>query len=88
MKKVAIIMGSDSDLNAVKPAALMLRKLDIPFCVRIISAHRTPEAAAQFARCAARERACFCSPARRRQGARRGRASGLHTSPDAVWTTA
>ena len=55
MKKVAIIMGSDSDLNAVKPAALMLRKLEIPFAMRIISAHRTPEAAAQFARSAADE---------------------------------
>ncbi|MBQ8952733.1 MAG: AIR carboxylase family protein, partial [Clostridia bacterium] len=50
MKKVAIIMGSDSDLAAVKPAALMLRKLEIPFAMRVISAHRTPEAAAQFAR--------------------------------------
>ena len=55
MKKVAIIMGSDSDLNAVKPAALMLRKLEIPFDVRIISAHRTPDAAAKFARGAADE---------------------------------
>ena len=50
MKKVAIIMGSDSDLNAVKPAALMLRKLEIPFAMRVISAHRTPEQAASFAR--------------------------------------
>ena len=55
MKKVAIIMGSDSDLNAVKPAAVMLRKLEIPYAVRIISAHRTPEAAARFARSAAEE---------------------------------
>jgi len=55
MKKVAIIMGSDSDLNVVKPAALMLRKLDIPFAMRIISAHRTPDAAARFARGAADE---------------------------------
>ena len=53
MKKVAIIMGSDSDLNAVKPAALMLKELGIPFEAHIISAHRTPEAAAQFARGAA-----------------------------------
>ena len=55
MKKVAIIMGSDSDLNAVRPAAVMLRKLEIPFAVRIISAHRTPDAAARFARGAADE---------------------------------
>ena len=55
MKKVAIIMGSDSDLNAVKPAALMLRKLGIPFAMRVISAHRTPEEAARFAKGAAEE---------------------------------
>ncbi len=55
MKKVAIVMGSDSDLNAVRPAALMLRKLEIPFTMRIISAHRTPEAAASFAKNAAAE---------------------------------
>ena len=55
MKKVAIIMGSDSDLNAVKPAAVMLRKLEIPFAMRIISAHRTPDAAMRFARSAAEE---------------------------------
>ena len=55
MKKVAIIMGSDSDLNAVRPAAVMLRKLEIPFAVRIISAHRRPDAAARFARGAADE---------------------------------
>ena len=55
MKKVAIIMGSDSDLNAVKPAAVMLRKLEIPFAMRIISAHRTPDEAMRFARSAAEE---------------------------------
>lgn len=53
MKKVAIIMGSDSDLATVKPAALTLRKLGIPFEMRIISAHRTPAEAAEFARSAA-----------------------------------
>ena len=55
MKKVAIVMGSDSDLNTVRPAALMLRKLGIPFTMRVISAHRTPEAAASFAKSAAGE---------------------------------
>ena len=48
MLKVAIIMGSDSDLNVVRPAADMLKTLEIPFEVRVISAHRTPEAAAEF----------------------------------------
>ncbi|MBO4886523.1 MAG: 5-(carboxyamino)imidazole ribonucleotide mutase [Clostridia bacterium] len=55
MKKVAIIMGSDSDLNAVKPAALTLRKLGVPFAMRVISAHRTPDEASRFARGAAEE---------------------------------
>ena len=49
MKKVAIIMGSDSDLPKVKPAADVLEKFDIPFEVRVISAHRTPAEAMQFA---------------------------------------
>ena len=50
MNKVAIIMGSDSDLKAMQGAMDALKALQIPFCVRILSAHRTPDAAAQFAR--------------------------------------
>lgn len=49
MKKAAIVMGSDSDLGKVKAAALTLRELGIPFEMRIISAHRTPAEAAEFA---------------------------------------
>ncbi len=52
-KKVAIIMGSDSDWQVVKKAALTLKKLDIPFEVRVLSAHRTPDAAMAFAKDAA-----------------------------------
>lgn len=48
MKKIAIIMGSDSDWPIVKAAADTLKELEIPFCVRVISAHRTPLAAAEF----------------------------------------
>ena len=48
MKKVAVIMGSDSDLPVVKPAIETLHKLGIPFEVRVMSAHRTPERAAAF----------------------------------------
>lgn len=54
MKKIAIIMGSDSDWPVVKAAADELKALDIPHCVRVISAHRSPEAAAEFSK-AARE---------------------------------
>ena len=49
-KKVAVIMGSDSDWPVVKAACAQLRELDIPFEARILSAHRTPAAAADFAR--------------------------------------
>ena len=55
MKKAAIIMGSDSDLQAMQGAMDALRALEIPYAVRIISAHRTPEAAAEFARSARAE---------------------------------
>ncbi|MBQ3269716.1 MAG: 5-(carboxyamino)imidazole ribonucleotide mutase [Clostridia bacterium] len=55
MKKAAIILGSDSDLNAMQPAMDTLAALEIPYVVRIISAHRTPEAAARFARSARNE---------------------------------
>lgn len=48
MKKVAIIMGSDSDLPVVKPAIVRLKKMEIPVVVRVMSAHRTPAAAASF----------------------------------------
>ncbi|WP_322200139.1 5-(carboxyamino)imidazole ribonucleotide mutase [Acutalibacter intestini] len=55
MKKVAIIMGSDSDINVVAPAKKRLDALGIPVEAHIISAHRTPEAAAAFAKAAAEE---------------------------------
>ena len=52
MKKTAVIMGSDSDLNVMQAAVEQLRAFGMPFEVRVISAHRTPAAAAAFA-CAA-----------------------------------
>ena len=55
MKKVAIIMGSDSDLKAMQGAMDTLKALEIPYAVRIISAHRTPEAASAFAKSAQAE---------------------------------
>ena len=47
--KVAVIMGSDSDWPVVKGACAQLKALDIPFEAHILSAHRTPAQAAQFA---------------------------------------
>ena len=49
MKKVGIVMGSDSDLPIIRKATDMLKSLDIPFEVHIYSAHRTPEEARKFA---------------------------------------
>ena len=49
MKKIGLIMGSDSDLPVVQKAVNVLRELDIPFEVHVYSAHRTPEQAAAFA---------------------------------------
>ena len=49
MKKVGIIMGSDSDLPVVEKAIQTLEKLGIPFEVHVYSAHRTPVEAKNFA---------------------------------------
>ena len=48
MKKVAIIMGSDSDLPIVEKAIKVLKEFEVEFSVHVFSAHRTPEEAAQF----------------------------------------
>ncbi|MCI8855240.1 MAG: 5-(carboxyamino)imidazole ribonucleotide mutase [Clostridiaceae bacterium] len=53
MKKVCIVMGSDSDLKVMEACVNRLRFFEIPFEVRIISAHRTPAAAEQLAKNAA-----------------------------------
>ena len=49
MKKVGILMGSDSDIPVVKKASDVLTELGIPFEAHIYSAHRTPDEAADFA---------------------------------------
>lgn len=49
MKKIGIIMGSDSDLPIIEKAVGVLRDLDIPFEVHVYSAHRTPEEARDWA---------------------------------------
>ena len=48
MKKVAVLMGSDSDLPIVEKGIVVLRDFDIPFEVHVYSAHRTPKECAQF----------------------------------------
>jgi len=50
MKKVAVIMGSDSDLPVLEGCFKTLKKLDIPYEAHVYSAHRTPAEAAAFAK--------------------------------------
>lgn len=50
MAKVAIVMGSNSDLPVVKGAIDILRSFDVDFEAHVISAHRTPEKAERFAK--------------------------------------
>ena len=52
MKKIAIIMGSDSDLPVVEKAVNMLKQFDVPYEVHVFSAHRTPEEAKDFSQSA------------------------------------
>ncbi len=52
LKKVAVIMGSDSDWPVVKGACEQLKAFDIPYEAHILSAHRTPDKAAAFAKSA------------------------------------
>ena len=49
-KKVAVIMGSDSDFPTMAPAVKRLKGFGIPVEVRVMSAHRTPDAAAEFSK--------------------------------------
>ncbi len=49
MKKIGIVMGSDSDLPVIKKATDMLKELEIPLEVHVYSAHRTPVEARDFA---------------------------------------
>ena len=49
MKKVAILMGSDSDFGVMSKAVSVLKEFDIPVEVHVYSAHRTPEKVAEFA---------------------------------------
>lgn len=52
MAKVALVMGSKSDLSVVKPAVTVLKSFGVETEVRVISAHRTPDEAHAFAKSA------------------------------------
>ena len=73
VRKVAVIMGSDSDWPVVKGACAQLKALDIPFEAHILSAHRTPAEAAAFAKSA---KATRSSPAVRCSSTVRPQATG------------
>ncbi len=49
MRSVAIVMGSKSDLDKAKPAVEVLKQFGVPYTVRVLSAHRTPDEAMAFA---------------------------------------
>lgn len=55
MKKVGIVMGSDSDLPILEKTMTTLASFDIPYEVHVYSAHRTPDEAISFARSAEKE---------------------------------
>lgn len=59
MKKVLVVMGSDSDLPALEPCMETLKRFSVPFSVRVCSAHRTPLVAEELSR-TARERGFGC----------------------------
>ena len=59
MKKIALIMGSDSDLPVVQKAIAELREFAVPYEVHVFSAHRTPAEAAEFAKSARIPRRIF-----------------------------
>ena len=50
MKKIGIVMGSDSDLPVVEKAIAVLKEYNVPYEVHVYSAHRTPEQARDFAK--------------------------------------
>ena len=54
MKKVAIIMGSDSDLPVVEKAVNTLKEFGVPYEMHVFSAHRTPEESKEFSQNAAK----------------------------------
>ena len=59
MKKVMVVMGSDSDLPALEPCMETLKRFSVPFSVRVCSAHRTPLVAEELSR-TAREQGFGC----------------------------
>lgn len=53
--KVAVVMGSDSDLSVMKGCIKILKQFEVDYEVKVCSAHRTPDTAAEFAKNASKE---------------------------------
>ena len=71
IRKVAVIMGSDSDWPVVKGACAQLKALDIPFEAHILSAHRTPAEPRILPKCPGQR--LWCDPVRGGHGGPSGR---------------
>lgn len=80
MKKVGIIMGSDSDLPVVQKAADMLEEFGVPYEMHVYSAHRTPVEAREFS-ISAREKGFGVIIAAAGMAAHLGRGHGRRNYP-------
>ena len=63
IKKVAIVMGSKSDFDTMNHAAEILKKLEIEYDIKVVSAHRTPERLYSFAKSAYKKYCCVIAGA-------------------------
>jgi 5-(carboxyamino)imidazole ribonucleotide mutase len=63
IKKVAIVMGSKSDLETMQHTADILKKLEIEYDIKVVSAHRTPERLYNFAKSAYENYCCIIAGA-------------------------
>ena len=55
MTKIAVLMGSDSDAEALKPCGEVLKTFGVPYTTRVLSAHRTPDETVAFAKAAGKD---------------------------------
>ena len=88
MKKVLVVMGSDSDLKVMEKCVDRLKSFGIPTEVRICSAHRTPAVAEQLAKNAAAEGFSSRRQARRRTSAACSRPTPRFRSSASRWRRA
>lgn len=80
VSKIGVVMGSTSDLPVVEKAIHILEEYQVPFEVRVLSAHRCPNEAREFA-ASARESGFSVFDCRRRNGGASGRGAGGEYNP-------